>query len=377
MPAPVRVDAFLLAGQFPGVSHARALHDALSYALAAERAGFDGVWIAGHHFISYGACPSALTFAAHLLGRTTRIRVGTAACILSNRHPVALAEEAILLDELSGGRLDLGVARGGPWIDLDVFGTGLHRYQHGFAEALDLLLAWLSGAETVGADGEFFQFPPVAVVPAAHRPVPVWVAATGEHTAALAATRRLPLLLGMHATPDDKRRLIDHYGQATRGLPHASAVGHASAHVAYVADTLTQAQHALRAAMPGWLSTTAQYLRIDPPPELGPPATRAPTWSTCWTSTRSDHHSCACAGWPTPWPPPACAGCCLWSKALATTRPPWPTSPGSAPTSCHTCAPEPAAVMQEVAAVVEPSGDFDEASRPMPTIAFENGFRFR
>ena len=117
-PAParpsLRVDVFLLAGQFPGTSHAQALHEAMSYALAAERAGFDGVWIAEHHFISYGTCPSALAFTAHLLGRTTRIRVGTAACILSNRHPVALAEEAVLLDELSGGRLDLGVARGGP-----------------------------------------------------------------------------------------------------------------------------------------------------------------------------------------------------------------------------------------------------------------------
>ncbi len=95
----------------------------------------------------------------------------TAACILSNRHPLALAEEAILLDELSGGRLDLGIARGGPWIDLDVFGTGLHRYHNGFAESVDLLLAWLSGTEKVGADGELFRFPPVAVVPAPGRPV--------------------------------------------------------------------------------------------------------------------------------------------------------------------------------------------------------------
>jgi alkanesulfonate monooxygenase SsuD/methylene tetrahydromethanopterin reductase-like flavin-dependent oxidoreductase (luciferase family) len=252
---PVTVDAFLLAGQFPGMSHAGALHNAVSYALAAERAGFDGVWIAEHHFIPYGTCPSALAFAAHLIGRTTRIRVGTAACILSNRHPVAVAEEAVLLDEVSGGRLDLGIARGGPWIDLDVFGTGLPRYTRGFAESLDLLLAWLSGVDKVGADSEFFRFPPVAVVPTPRRPVPVWVAATSEPTVELAAARRLPLLLGMHATADDKRRLIDHHGNHT--------VPHASAHVAYVADTLAEAHHTLRAAMPGWLATTGQYIRLD------------------------------------------------------------------------------------------------------------------
>jgi alkanesulfonate monooxygenase SsuD/methylene tetrahydromethanopterin reductase-like flavin-dependent oxidoreductase (luciferase family) len=256
--AAIRVDLFLLAGRFPNTSHAEALHHAMGYALAAEGWGFDGVWIAEHHFISYGTCPSALAFAAHLLGRTQRLRVGTAACILSNRHPVALAEEAVLLDELSGGRLDLGVARGGPWIDLDVFGTGLPRYERGFAESLDLLLGWLSGAETVAADGPIFRFPPVSVVPRPNRRVPVWVAATSAPTAALAAARGLPLLLGMHATPGEKRDLLGCYHEHAAGdLPHASA------HLAYVADTRAQAEDVLCTTMLAWLASTSQYRRID------------------------------------------------------------------------------------------------------------------
>jgi alkanesulfonate monooxygenase SsuD/methylene tetrahydromethanopterin reductase-like flavin-dependent oxidoreductase (luciferase family) len=258
--SPVSVDLFLLAGQFPGTSAAQALADALGYALAAEAAGFDGVWVAEHHFIAYGTCPSALAFAGFLLGRTSRLRVGTAACILSDRHPVALAEEAVLLDELSGGRLDLGVGRGGPWVDLDVFGTGLERYRSGFGEALDVMLEWLSGKESVGATGEHFRFPAVAVVPRPRRRAPVWVAATTEPTVRLAAARGLPLLLGMHATVDEKRALLDRYHAepgATRGLPHAGA------HLAYVADTRTEAVAALRAAMPGWLATTSRYVRID------------------------------------------------------------------------------------------------------------------
>ncbi len=253
MTAELRVDAFLLAGQFPGTSHAEALGNALSYAEAAEADGFDGVWVAEHHFISYGTCPSALAFAAYLFGRTSRVRVGTAACVLSDRHPVALAEEAALLAELSGGRLDLGVAWGGPWIDLHVFGTGLPRYAEGFAESLDLLLAWLSGAETVAGRGDFFRFPPVTVVPRPTRPVPVFVAATGAQTSKLTSERGLPMLLGMHATPGEKRQLLDGYRHAEHG----------SAHVAYVADTLEEARATLRRSMPGWLATTAQYRRID------------------------------------------------------------------------------------------------------------------
>src|SRR5207245_3889331 len=118
-----------------------------------------------------------------------------AACVLSTRHPVALAEEAILLDALSGGRFHLGVARGGPWVDLEVFGTGLDRYEHAFPESLDLLLRWLSGTDRVAGTGPFFPFREVPVVPRPAHPLPVLVAATSSATVALAATRGLPLLL--------------------------------------------------------------------------------------------------------------------------------------------------------------------------------------
>lgn len=254
LPASVRFEVFLLAGQFSGTSHGEALRDAVSYAETAERAGFDGVWIAEHHFLSYGVCPSAPSFAAYVLGRTSRIRVGTAACILPARHPVALGEEAVLLNELSGGRFDLGVARGGPWVDLEVFGTGISRYTEGFPESLDLLLRWLSGAETVSGDGSY-PFREVRVVPRPAAPLPVWVAATSPSTVQLAAARKLPLLTGMHATDAEKRALIERHG--------CEDLEHASAHVAYVADSEAQAEQALRAAMPGWLASTRAYVRID------------------------------------------------------------------------------------------------------------------
>jgi alkanesulfonate monooxygenase SsuD/methylene tetrahydromethanopterin reductase-like flavin-dependent oxidoreductase (luciferase family) len=140
-PAEIRAGVLLLAAQFPGQRHGDVLSAAVRAAVAAEQAGFDDVWFAEHHFMSYGVCPSAATLAAYVLGRTSRIAVGTAVSVLSTQHPVALAEQAALLDQVSGGRFWLGVGRGGPWVDLEVFGTGLARYETGFAEGLDLLLA--------------------------------------------------------------------------------------------------------------------------------------------------------------------------------------------------------------------------------------------
>jgi alkanesulfonate monooxygenase SsuD/methylene tetrahydromethanopterin reductase-like flavin-dependent oxidoreductase (luciferase family) len=258
------MDLFLLAGQFPGTDHTATLRHLVGYARAAEAAGFDGVWLAEHHFISYGVCPSAVALAGFLLGHTTRLRVGTAAAILSNRHPVALAEEAALLDAVSGGRFDLGVARGGPWVDLEVFGTGLHRHTTGFPESLDLLLHALSGRDRLTAGGPIFRFREVTIVPRPPRPLPVWVAATSPSTVDTAARRGLPLLLGMHDDDAAKAAILARHAHAATAAGHDPArTAHASAHLVFVADTVEEAEKVLRAALPGWLARTREYVRID------------------------------------------------------------------------------------------------------------------
>jgi len=251
----MRLGCFLLAAQHPGMSHADALETALEAAVAAEQAGLDSAWIAEHHFISYGVCPSAATFAANLLGRTRRLVVGTAVAVLSNQHPIALAEQTALLDHLSGGRFHLGVGRGGPYVDLEVFDTGVERYQHGFAEALDLLLRWLE-QDRVRGDGQRFSFREVTVVP---RPVtrprpPVTVACTSGATIELAASRGLPMLLGMHVGDEAKAAAVARYAEVAERHGHdPGRVEHMAAALALVADSRAEAGAALRAALPRWL----------------------------------------------------------------------------------------------------------------------------
>jgi alkanesulfonate monooxygenase SsuD/methylene tetrahydromethanopterin reductase-like flavin-dependent oxidoreductase (luciferase family) len=256
----MRFGVFLLAAQFPGQTHTTVLEATVAAAVAAEEAGFDDVWIAEHHFMSYGICPSATTLAGYLLGATHRIAVGTAVSVLSTQHPVALAEQAALLDQLSGGRFRLGVGKGGPWIDLEVFSTGLDRYQHGFPESLDLLLAALTRPR-LAACGPYFRFSDVDIVPRPRtQPHPdVILAATTAATAELAAKRNLPLLLGMHASDAEKVALIGHYNRvATR------QVGHLAAALAYVADNQGEAMTTMRACLPRWLgSGLAGYRRAD------------------------------------------------------------------------------------------------------------------
>jgi alkanesulfonate monooxygenase SsuD/methylene tetrahydromethanopterin reductase-like flavin-dependent oxidoreductase (luciferase family) len=258
----VRIGVFIVAAQFPGQEPGRVLADAVELVVAAEEAGFDDAWIAEHHFMSYGVCPSALTLAAVAAGRTTRIGLGTAVSVLSTQHPVALAEQAAMLHHLSGGRFTLGVGRGGPWIDLEVFGTGLERYERGFGESLDLLVQALSERGRVGAAGEFFRFREVGMVPRARmRPV---VACTSESTVGLAAERGLPMLLGMHVGDVEKAAMVEAY-QARGG----TAGGHVAAALGYVADSTARAVRELKESMPRWLGPgLAGYVPVDGRPRL-------------------------------------------------------------------------------------------------------------
>jgi alkanesulfonate monooxygenase SsuD/methylene tetrahydromethanopterin reductase-like flavin-dependent oxidoreductase (luciferase family) len=261
----MRVGVFLLAARFPGRSDDEVLTATVQAAVAAERAGFDDVWLAEHHFTSYGICPSAVTLAGYVLGQTGRVDVGTAVSVLSAWHPVALAEQAALLDQVSGGRFRLGVGRGGPWLELEVFGTGLERYERGFAEGLDVLLAALS-RDRVGAAGEFFRFREVPVVPRPRtRPhPPVVVAATSPATAELAAARGLPVLLGLHADDEGKRGMMDIYAAAAARHGVAPAGGHVAAVVAQVGDSRAEARRLLRERLPRWLGPgLAGYVPVD------------------------------------------------------------------------------------------------------------------
>jgi alkanesulfonate monooxygenase SsuD/methylene tetrahydromethanopterin reductase-like flavin-dependent oxidoreductase (luciferase family) len=254
----VRIGLFLPAGQFPGQGHGDALTRTVEAAKAAERAGFDDVWVAEHHFMSYGVCPSAVTLAGYLLGATSRIEVGTAVSVLSNQHPVALAEQAALLSLVSGGRFRLGVGRGGPWVDLEVFGTGLERFEEGFAESLDLLLAWLS-SERVSWSGRDFRFREVPVVPRPATPPPVVVACTSPGTEALAAARGLPMLLGMHVGDAEKAAAVGRYAEL--GGPPAP---HIATGIAHVADSREEAVRIVRRELPRWLGPgLAGYVPVD------------------------------------------------------------------------------------------------------------------
>ena len=100
-------------GQRPpgsAVAHAQLYAELLEQGEQIEAAGLDSMWISEHHFAEDGYMPSVLNIAAALLARTERITVATDRLAASLHDPVRLAEDAIALDLVSGGRFVLGLS---------------------------------------------------------------------------------------------------------------------------------------------------------------------------------------------------------------------------------------------------------------------------
>jgi alkanesulfonate monooxygenase SsuD/methylene tetrahydromethanopterin reductase-like flavin-dependent oxidoreductase (luciferase family) len=86
--------------------------DRLKIAEAYDRAGFYAYHLAEHHSTPLGMAPSPSVFLAAVAERTTRLRFGPMVWPMPLHHPLRLIEEICMLDQLSGGRLDIGFGRG-------------------------------------------------------------------------------------------------------------------------------------------------------------------------------------------------------------------------------------------------------------------------
>jgi alkanesulfonate monooxygenase SsuD/methylene tetrahydromethanopterin reductase-like flavin-dependent oxidoreductase (luciferase family) len=108
--------------------------------LAAERLGFDCIFLSEHHFTAYNLLPSPNVMLAALAARTERIRIGVMVNVVPFHEPLRLAEEAAMLDVLSHGRLEVGVGRGIDFQEVQKLGMDFDELRPRFQEGIELML---------------------------------------------------------------------------------------------------------------------------------------------------------------------------------------------------------------------------------------------
>jgi alkanesulfonate monooxygenase SsuD/methylene tetrahydromethanopterin reductase-like flavin-dependent oxidoreductase (luciferase family) len=174
-----------------GKDPARKYAESLDQIRMADDMGFRGIWLSENHFSSktglpafqgeIGITPQPLLFGMKIIENTRQIRVGTAVRNIVFSHPVRVAEEALVFDLLSKGRLDLGVGCGyRPW-EFEGFKIDRNEAKERFLESLEVLDRAMRG-NPFSFKGKYYDIPEVSVVPKPYhtQPRPQIYIATGD-----------------------------------------------------------------------------------------------------------------------------------------------------------------------------------------------------
>jgi natural product biosynthesis luciferase-like monooxygenase protein len=192
----------------------------------AEEAGYDTLWVTEHHFRNFGGMiPNPQVLMAAFAAQTKRIRIGTAVTILPLHHPVRIAEDMAMLDNISGGRIDVGVGRGMPHLEYEVYGADWPTAQDYVEEEVAILRrAWTERPFTW--EGAHYRYPKLMTVlpPPIQKPhPPLWMTANREEEHFRWIGRQglnlltLPWILPGY---DTSRRLIGAYREALAEAGH-------------------------------------------------------------------------------------------------------------------------------------------------------------
>ena len=186
-----------------------------------DQNGFDAVWLAEHHFSTYSVCPSVHIMGMHIADRTTNIRIGTAVSLAAFYHPLRLAEEVALLDQLSGGRVNWGAGRGFDKIEMEVFDVNRETSYPKFRENVEIVLkAWQDGPFSY--QGEFNSFENVEVLPKPLQdPIPFWMAASSEDAVRWAGKHGLAILMDPHSSHQEIKRKYEVFQQELQNNNHS------------------------------------------------------------------------------------------------------------------------------------------------------------
>ena len=267
-PAGALRDARLKVGFYVTGSATCGYRELLDQVERADVAGFDSVWLRERHFHTdhqgRNFFSSPMLAAAWIAARTGRVRIGLGARILPLDHPLHIAEDAATVDLISGGRLDLGIARiGENELYQSAFGRDPAEARARFGEALELIeLAW--SGEPFTYQGEHYTVPksPSSPVPPSAPDRRSHLVGISDATLGFGAERGFPLLLAGAQPEDEVGRTIAGYRE------RLDLAGHDPVDVAmplnrfiYVAETTERARAEMGPAVTDFLNRPASVIQ--------------------------------------------------------------------------------------------------------------------
>ncbi len=267
----MRYGLFYLPSSLPAnrVDGAERLRVVIEQACYAEQLGLDSVWLAEHHFHSFGGLFSATpVIGAAIAQKTTKLRIGTAVILLPYHNPIRVAEDYATLDCLSGGRLEFGIGHGFVKWEALTFGIPLEELRDRFQENLEVILkAW--SEPVLNHKGRFYEYRGVEVWPRpVQEPYPtVWMAATATVESFELAGRHgfhMMLIPFLHAV-EELRPKVEAYLNARRTAGHDPSTARVlGVYHTYVGESSAQARATAAAGLAEYNAAVAHAHSLTP-----------------------------------------------------------------------------------------------------------------
>jgi alkanesulfonate monooxygenase SsuD/methylene tetrahydromethanopterin reductase-like flavin-dependent oxidoreductase (luciferase family) len=178
-----------------GRSNQRYYQEVLTIADWAEELCFQSFWLGEHHLYWYGTCVSPPMLIAALGQRTKKIRLGPAVSVLPLHHPLLVAEEYALADNLCGGRLNFAIGSGFSPVEYKTFGMSMEEARDRYWESFDVIVkAWTQ--EEFSHEGKYYQIEngSLYMKPLQKPMPPTWIAASSDETLIRAGKLGLPIM---------------------------------------------------------------------------------------------------------------------------------------------------------------------------------------
>ncbi|HVO95220.1 MAG TPA: LLM class flavin-dependent oxidoreductase [Terriglobales bacterium] len=218
-----------------------------------DREGFYAYHVAEHHSTPLGMAPSPSVFLSAVAQRTKRLRFGPLVYALPLYHPIRLIEEICMLDQMSGGRLDIGFGRGASQIEAAIYGNDPAKAEAMYVEGLELIMRGLT-QKFLDFHGECYSFDnvPMELEPLQKPHPPIWYGVHSPVSAERAARQGLNIV---SLDPADKTREFTEcfreiWRQAQAHNPIAPLIG--LGRFIFVAETDDEALRIGRRAYPVW-----------------------------------------------------------------------------------------------------------------------------
>jgi alkanesulfonate monooxygenase SsuD/methylene tetrahydromethanopterin reductase-like flavin-dependent oxidoreductase (luciferase family) len=266
------------------------IEQVIDQACAAERLGFSDVWLTEHYFTGESVYNDSLMFAAALAMKTERIRIGFAVVQTPFHHPVRLAVQLALLDNLSKGRIDVGIGKGTVYNEYEFVGHGLrsHDSRERMEEAVDIIQrAWREAPLIY--DGKFHKvhIPELRPKPVQQPGPPLWRSVISPSSFAECGKLGVPILTARLPVERIKERWATYAAGIGAGGHDDKTRTRLLAQSAlwrnvYVAESNAQAEDELAALL---TDTRAHMMHVRDaynPPDFHP----APATLNAWTDPK-------------------------------------------------------------------------------------------